>query len=88
MYYVPFGVCESFWGSRKRRFLLAKFDLLCINIIRVCCFFPRHRVISAANKVCMAEANHELALMRQEEKNVELLRSIEGEHSICNRQKS
>lgn len=39
----------------------------------------RHKVIDAATKVRMGEAKHQFMMLRQEEKNIEMLRFVEGE---------
>lgn len=39
-----------------------------------------HKIISASIKSALGEAKHEMMILRQEEKNFELLRSVEGKY--------
>lgn len=50
-----------------------------LPFVLVCVMGCSHKMISASIKASLGEAKHEVTILRQEEKNLELLRSVEGE---------
>lgn len=42
-----------------------------------------HKILSASIKSTLGEAKHEVMILRQEEKNFELLQSVEGKLRVC-----